>query len=223
MIVKTTLFGSHYIYVRGKMSRFVTYNIKIIILFLIALTFSVSAQESVSTTTSSPRVWSLMEVLAKKPGKPVRRKVRYCNGGRFQPCVCWRDVARDMRYRPALKECDGNAAIILTNKYYSIFSAVVRDSENRDRWPVSGFNDCTLEMASGESPPAYCSAFKTQKRLRYEYDQDKRVSVHCLGASGYSDLFDRVTRVTIKLADVPSSNADPLVRWCLRAPDKPLN
>ena len=53
--------------------------------------------------------------------------------------------------------------------------------------------------------------------------KEGEAKVHCLGASGYSSLFSRVTRMTAKLADVPNSTNDPLVRWCVIAPDKALN
>ncbi|MCX6115495.1 MAG: hypothetical protein NTV65_09845 [Proteobacteria bacterium] len=53
--------------------------------------------------------------------------------------------------------------------------------------------------------------------------KEGEANVHCLGPSGYSSLFKRVTRITAKLADVPYSNNDPLVCWCIIAPDKALN
>jgi hypothetical protein len=168
------------------------------------------------------RVWSVSEALKEKP-RPFPKKVKYCDGGRFKPCVCWKNVSRFMKYRPALRECNGNAAIILSGKYLASFSAVVRDTNNRDRWPTSGFNGCSYELASSESPPAYCSAFKTQETLVASSPQGNDHRVLCLGASGYSKLFSKVSRVTLKLADVPNSTEDPIVRWCLRGPALPLN
>jgi hypothetical protein len=192
-----------------------------LVLSMIGAAPSAYSQPAEATPTTE-RVWTISDVF-NEPRRRAPKKVRYCNGGRFKPCVCWQDVARDMRYRPALAECGGNAAIILSGKYVSTFSAVVRDTENRDRWPASGFNGCSAAVAGGDNPPAYCSAFKAQEQLFHESESGRGAKIHCLGASGYSTLFKRVSRVTVKLADKPGSNADPLVRWCLRSPTEPLN
>ena len=192
-----------------------------LLLFITSVSFT-QAQESTKSEPSSKRLWSMSEVFEETQRKPAKR-VRYCNGGRVKPCVCWSDVARDMRYRPALEECGGKAAVILSGKYLSIFSAVVRDGDNSDRWPASGFNGCSASVSSSENPPAYCSAFKAQEKISVETTSGKSAQVHCLGASGYSSLFKKVSRVTIKLADKPGSSDDPLVRWCLRSPSQPLN
>jgi hypothetical protein len=202
--------------------KFLFYYLLVIFLFL---TGNVIAQEVISTATplSTQRVWSVKDLLTEVTSKgPVRRKIRYCQGGRFAPCVCHQDVSRDMRYRPALKECNGNSAVILSGKYLNVFSAVVRDSENRDRWPSSGFNGCSPALAQSESPPALCSAFKAQDIFDIGKGR-KRSRVYCFGSSGYSELFKRVVRVTVKLSDKTNSNDDPLVRWCLKDPEEPLN
>lgn len=185
---------------------------------------STRAQPSASSDAPlyTERVWTMKDVF-NEPQPRTPKKVRYCDGGRFKPCVCWKNVSRDMRYRPALAECGGKAAIILSGKYVSTFSAVVRDTDNRDRWPASGFNGCSAKLASSDNPPAYCSAFKAQKTLFVESDTGRGARIHCLGASGYSPLFKKVSRVTVKLADKPGSSDDPLVRWCLRSPTEPLN
>jgi hypothetical protein len=47
--------------------------------------------------------------------------------------------------------------------------------------------------------------------------------VHCLGRSGYHPLMKGISRMTIKLKDVPGSNLDPLERLCLKGPTTPLN
>lgn len=185
---------------------------------------SAYAQEATPTPGSSRRVWTIAEILeAKRRDKP-RKPINYCNGGRFKPCVCYGDVAREMQYRPAVEECGGNAGIALTGKYGGIFSAVVRDSDNRDRFPLpgSGYGGCTFELANSINPPNYCSAFKSQKVIRIGSGRDKG-KLYCLGASGYSATFSRVTRVTAKLADSPGSSDDPIVRWCLRKSTLPLN
>ena len=126
-----------------------------------------------------------------------------------------------MQYRPAVKECEGRAAIILSGKYLNAYSAVVRDFENKDRWPLSGINGCT-PFERDELGLNKCSAFKVQKVVPVE-DDTADAEIHCLGASGYSTLFRRVSRITIKLADIPGSTSDPLVRLCLIGPTEPLN
>jgi hypothetical protein len=199
-----------------------------LLLFTMLLCLSSTPPSAYSQETSSPdtslteRIWSMSEVF-NEAQRPAPKKVRYCNGGRFKPCVCWNNVSRDMRYRPALKECGGKAAIILSGKYVSTFSAVVRDNDNRDRWPSSGFNGCSASLANSANPPASCSAFKAQNKLFIESPTGRGAKIHCLGATGYSSLFKRVSRVTVKLADKPGSSDDPLVRWCLRSPSEPLN
>jgi hypothetical protein len=152
-----------------------------------------------------------------------RERVKYCQGGRFKPCVCWQDVSKDLLYRPIYEGCGGRAAIIGRGRYLTAFSAVVRDRDNRDRWPVSGFNGCTFSVAQSEAPPARCSAFKAQQRFTEVTPEGIRQTVHCLGASGTSRLFKRVSRVTIKLSDRPNSTEDPLARMCLKSPKEPLN
>jgi hypothetical protein len=67
-----------------------------------------------------------------------------------------------------------------------------------------------------------CSVFKVQKVLGIENDNGY-AEIHCLGTSGYSALFGRVTRITAKFQDIPGSNKDPLARWCLAGHDLPLN
>ena len=94
-------------------------------------------------------------------------------------------------------------------------------SENRDRWPTTGFGDCSPYEANVLGLNK-CSAFKVQEKIVVK-SKGVDTTVHCLGASGYSTLFARVVRVTAKLSDDPTSNKDPLVRWCLKRPNLPLN
>lgn len=181
-----------------------------------------SAASKRSSRAASKRVWTIAEILEEKRRDKPRKPIDYCNGGRFKPCVCSQDVAREVQYRPAVVECGGNAAIALTGKYADIFSAVVRDSENRDRFPVdSDFGGCT-PFERDDLGLNKCSAFKVQKIFRIGSGRD-RGKLHCLGAPGSSSLFARVTRITAKLADAPDSSSDPIVRWCLRKPTLPLN
>ena len=65
-----------------------------------------------------------------------------------------------------------------------------------------------------------CSVFKVQKVLGIENEIGE---VQCLGVSGYSAQFSRVTRITAKFQNVPGSNKDPLARWGLAGEDLPLN
>lgn len=168
----------------------------------------------------SGRVWTLSEVLGEPRGGGTGG-VAACGGEfGFKKCVCAPNVPGAMRYRPALTECNGNAAILLDGVYLNAFSVVVRDSQNRDRWPVSGFGGCSYELANSSSPPNRCSAFKVQEKFA---TPDGSAVVHCLGASGYSGLFKDVVRVTIKNSDDPNSNQDDVDRLCLIAPDKALN
>jgi len=179
----------------------------------------------VGTVTPAPtrevgRVWTIAEVLA-EPRAGGSGGEATCGGEfGFRRCVCPESVPGSMRYRPALAECNGNAAAILDGEYLNAFSIVVRDSQNRDRWPVSGFGGCSFELANSDSPPNRCSAFKVQDR--FEIAGGAAV-VHCFGASGYSELFKDVVRVTIKLSDDPFSNEDDIDRLCLVAGDKALN
>ena len=168
------------------------------------------------------RIWTVSEALAERQVEKSSDDVHYCQGGRFKPCVCPTDVSALAQYRPAVKECGGKAAVILSGKYLGVFSVVVRDRDNRDRWPTGGFGRCTF-FERDVLGLNKCSAFKVQKRLGIEDPVSGDAEVHCLGASGYSPLFSRVTRITAKLSDSPDSNTDPLVRWCLVGPKAPLN
>lgn len=202
---------------------------KLTLLSLLALSFVILFSASTafalrkrSSRASAKRVWTIAEILEEKRRDKPRKPIDYCNGGRFKACVCYQDVAREVQYRPAVAECGGNAAVALTGKYADIFSTVVRDSENRDRFPEnSDFGGCTA-FERDELGLNKCSAFKVQQQIRIGSGRD-RGRLHCLGAPGSSSLFARVTRITAKLADAPNSSNDPIVRWCLRKPTLPLN
>lgn len=177
-----------------------------------------------ATATSAPmgRVWTVPEILAEprtggSGGEPK------CGGELgFKRCTCPEDVRSSIRYRPAVLECNGKAAMILHDNYTDIFSVVVRDTQNRDRWPAagSGFGGCNFSLANSESPPNRCSAFKVQDSFLVA---NGTARVHCFGASGYSDIFSDAARVTFKLADAPNSTDDPLERHCLYSGRRPLN
>lgn len=139
-----------------------------------------------------------------------------CQVGRFKPCVCWEDVPKEVSYLPKDKRCGGNASIVLRGSLYNSFSAVVRDKENRDRWPVSGFNGCSFELANSDAPPNRCSAFKAQKIIKKTYTREK---IHCLGNPGTHKNFKNVVRITVKVSDITKE----IRRYCLRSPTRKLN
>jgi hypothetical protein len=188
-----------------------------VVLSLLTAANTVSAQSA-----TPPRdVWTIERIMTERTFRPIKKKPRYCNTGPFKPCVCASDVPSVVQYRPAVKECGRKAAIILSGKYKDVFSVVVRDKENKDRWPVNGINGCT-PYETNVLALNKCSAFKAQKVIDVSNDAGD-ATVHCLGASGYSTLFLRVRRMTAKLVDVPNSTSDPLARWCLAGPAVPLN
>ena len=183
-----------------------------------------SSGTSSGTSTANPlgRMWTVAEILSEdrtggSGGEPL------CGGeGGFRRCLCPENVPSAIRYRPAVAECNGNAAAILYDQYVDAFSVVVRDTQNRDRWPAagSGFGGCSASVADSDSPPNSCSAFKVQDKFKIG---DGTAMVHCFGASGYSELFADAARLTVKLEDVPNASSDPLERFCLRSGDLPLN
>lgn len=193
-------------------------------LFLLGITLLGMATQAWAAPkeNSLKRVWSAEEIIAERQHlvKP-RKKLKYCSGSRFKPCVCPSNVTKAVQYRPAVRECGGKAAIILSGDYLTAFSAVVRDTENRDRWPAQGANGCS-SFERDVLGLNKCSVFKVQKILDIE-NEDGDAEIHCLGASGYSPLFRDVSRITIKLRDVVGSNQDPLVRLCLAGNEQPLN
>jgi hypothetical protein len=136
----------------------------------------------------------------------------YCNESVFTPCICAGSVPKEIVFRPRLARCGGNAAVVLSGAWADSFSVVLRDRLNRDRYPSAGYNGCTAEQAGGESPPARCSAYKVQKRIR-----TKGKVTHCFGNKGTDSILSKATRLTIKIKDVPGSSSDPLARVCLNS------
>jgi hypothetical protein len=184
---------------------------------------SESAPSSGGSTTSIEDFYSEPEPIKARP-----KRTRYCKNSKspafVKPCVCARDVDKRIRYRPSLAECDGNAAAIMSGRYKGIFSVVLRDVQNRDRWPLNGANGCSAELAQSQFPPNKCSLFKAQKQFSAGPASDPdRFEVFCFGGSGYSKAFARVTRLTLKLGDSPTSTNDPLIRACLTSPKQGLN
>lgn len=170
--------------------------------------------------SSTNKTWTVAEILSETRSGGAGGTA-LCGGELgFKRCICAEDVPGSIQYRPSVAECNGNAAAILYDNYAEAFSVVVRDSQNRDRWPASGFNGCSAQLSNSDSPPNKCSAFKVQDKFAI---LDGAAVVHCFGASGYSALFSDAVRLTIKLENVPNSNDDPLVRVCLISGDLPLN
>lgn len=171
------------------------------------------------------KVWTIKEILDDRKEPVINENPRMCDGALFKPCVCAADVSKSVQYRPSIAQCGRNAGIVLSGKYLHVFSVVVRDRANQDRYPTipdatGHILKCTLAQAKQGLPQ--CSVFKVQKIIKVS-NENGDAEVHCLGASGYSRLFRNVTRITAKLADVPGSHADPLERLCLSSPKKPLN
>lgn len=133
-----------------------------------------------------------------------------CNESVFKPCICASKSPKDIKYRPSYKQCSGKAAVILGGKYTQSFSVVLRDRQNRDRYPAVGFNGCT--KAQADAGLARCSAYKCQKKFT---DRKTKEKVCCFGGSGKSKYLRKATRMTIKVADSPNDSQDPLVRVCL--------
>lgn len=189
---------------------------------LCAIALTTTCFPAFAQSRASKRVWTISEIMTERKEPSIKGNPRYCQGSRgFKKCVCAKDVPTVVQYRPAVKECSRKAAVILSGKYKDVFSVVVRDKENKDRWPPTGLNGCSA-FERDVIALNKCSAFKVQKIIPVE-NKDGDAEVHCLGASGYSKLFKRVVRMTAKLADIPNSTQDPLVRWCLAGPKTPLN
>jgi|GEM_PF-2690799 len=129
-----------------------------------------------------------------------------CNEFLFKPCICANQVPKTIAYRKNFPACDNRAAAILRGDFRGIFSIVLRDMLNNDRVAPQGFNNCTQsEIDAGLGK---CSAFKVQKIIKY-----KNRTAYCFGLPG--SRLSRATRMTLKLADDPTSNNDPMVRICL--------
>ena len=179
-----------------------------------------------SAQTTTKRVWTVAEILAERQEPVDIENPRMCMGNRFKPCVCAPDVTKLVQYRPSIAQCGKKAGIVMSGRYITAFSVVVRDRDNRDRWPISfpatgtGYGGCTLAQA--KAGLGKCSAFKVQKIIKVN-NENGDAEVHCLGQSGYHPLMKGISRMTVKLKDVPGSHADPLERLCLKGPTTPLN
>jgi hypothetical protein len=196
-------------------------------LCIIALgALAIGAAPASAQTTTEKRVWTINEILAERQEADDVKNPRMCMGNRFKPCVCAPDVTKLIQYRPSIAQCGKRAGVVMSGRYLTAFSVVVRDRDNRDRWPIqfpatgTGYGGCTLAQA--RAGLGKCSAFKVQKIIKVK-NENGDAEVHCLGQSGYHPLMKGISRMTVKLKDVPGSNADPLERLCLRGPTTPLN
>lgn len=142
-------------------------------------------------------------------------------GSIFKPCICAGEVPKTVKYRPSVDVCGGDAAAILSGQFASSYSVVLRDSQNRDRWPASGYNGCNA--AEVEAGLNRCSAFKCQKTIKRKNARGKNETVCCFGESGFNPILAGATRMTIKLRDIPNASNDPLVRVCLNDFDADVN
>ena len=193
----------------------------------IALSMTIGGTTVASAQTKTPqKVWTVNEILAARQEEVKNDNPSMCMGNRFKPCVCADEVTKLVQYRPSIAQCGKRAGIVMSGRYTRAFSVVVRDRDNRDRWPIqfpetgTGYGGCTL--AEAKSGLGRCSAFKVQKIIKVSHP-DGDAEVHCLGLSGYHPLMRGISRMTIKLKDVPGSNLDPLERLCLKGPTTPLN
>jgi hypothetical protein len=69
-----------------------------------------------SQNTSNRRIWTIPEIMQERAILSIVKKPRYCNTGPFKPCVCAADVPSVVQYRPAVRQCGGKAAIVLSGK-----------------------------------------------------------------------------------------------------------
>ena len=161
-------------------------------------------------------IFTQSSVLLAQSNPPER-----CKCGRTERrAVCPKDVPESVLYRPFFSGCGGKAAIILRDDFIDSFSVVVRDSLNRDRFPLpgSGYGGCSKELASSAAPPRSCSAFKASNEYVANISGIPS-RVVCFPESGSSSIFSDVRRMTIKVRN--SSTA--IRRFCLNGPRNKLN
>lgn len=201
------------------------FNLSVAAVAAIAIGTVVAPAAAQTSTTN--KVWTIDEILAERQEPVEKKNPRMCMGNPFKPCVCAPDVTKLVQYRPSIAQCGKKAGIVMSgSRYLSAFSVVVRDRDNRDRWPLTfpasgtGYGGCTLAQA--KAGLGKCSAFKVQKIINVK-NENGNAEVHCLGESGYHPLMKGISRMTVKLKDIPESHADPLERLCLYGATKPLN
>lgn len=106
-----------------------------------------------------------------------------------------------VQYRPALKACHNNAAIIASGPLKGVFSIQLRDKNGNDRLdPNCGRNDC--------------SPYKVQNFIT-----SKTSKIGCFGARGNAKVMKVVKYTTLKRTAVDHT---PLA-YCIADPAKPIN
>jgi hypothetical protein len=135
----------------------------------VAILAALSSTSVCIAQTDTQRVWTVSEILAERQTPADVQKPSYCMGDRYKPCVCAPDVSKLVQYRPSIAQCGKNAGVVFSGRYLNIYSVVVRDKLNRDRFPEQpGFNGCSSsQYLAGLSK---CSAFKVQKILTDTHD-----------------------------------------------------
>ena len=139
-------------------------------------------------------------------------------GQTARKAVCPQDVPRSVIYVPATSLCSGKAAVVLRGPFLNSFSVVVRDGQNRDRWPVSGYGGCGFALANSKNPPARCSAFKAAREY-FAVINGIKSRVVCFPETGFSRLWADVRRVTVKVTNSASS----IRRFCVGKATRRLN
>lgn len=124
-------------------------------------------------------------------------EVEKVNGERCNPMV-----PKEVGYRPSQFECDGDSAILLSGGQRSAFSVVVRT--------LGTFND--RDPANPSCATNVCSPFKTQSTIDLP-----AFKVFCLGGSGFSSNFSKVTRISIKYSATVTDPMDTkqFEQYCL--------
>lgn len=119
------------------------------------------------------------------------------NGERCNP-----NVPNETGYRPSLFECNGNAAVLFQSYLRNNYSVVVRRN--------GAFND--RDPNNPTCGTNRCSPYKTQKRMELSEYQ-----VNCLGASGFSDYYTGVNRISVKFGALVTNPQDTsqFEQWCI--------
>lgn len=123
---------------------------------------------------------------------------------------CNPDVPTTVGYRPSSFECNGGAAVLLSDNQRNNYSVVVRRN--------GAFNDRDPNNPSCGTNE--CSPYKTQKIIELPEYQ-----VNCLGDSGFSSTYNGVNRISIKyFAQIADAN-DPsqFEQYCLTSTTTFLN
>ena len=126
--------------------------------------------------------------------------------------TCSNKFPSDVSFLPEVEACGGKAAIVVMGKFYTTFSAVVRDCNNDDRDPC---NKGPKSCGSNESSP-----YKAQSIIRAQVKQGEKIRnarLFCMKESGNSEIYKGIVRrITIKLKDPVTKPAD-VAKICLKS------